>query len=393
MNLNQGLNSEVSELYPGWYQCRKTPNSKVNREKNKEVNQNNYYQDYFLNQLHNNYFIKASDGTYTAISFLITNDSIYRIIIRLPDRDETLVIIPQGSLFRSLSYLDQGSNTSQIASPQITSARTNKKKRNNRENSLFKKIFPALASSQVKIIKIPSTNEVIVNELLAIDRLTPRSITNFKFGLVYVKAGQTDESDIFNNNESSPDFIEFAQFLGRKITLSGWSRYNGGLDVNPEGKNGEHSIFIDFQDNQIMFHVSTMILTPSLSTLQVERKRHIGNDVAVIIFKEGNDPFSPLMITSGFIHAYFVVRKRSGEANQVTRYTVEIFYRDSMPILDTDLVKFPKGSYRQGDKFRNLLLDSLLKTERLALQAEVFKQRVTRLKSRALEDLYQRLAS
>ncbi len=37
---------------------------------------------------------------------------------------------------------------------------------------------------------------------------------------------------------------------------------------------------------------------------RVERKRHIGNDVVVLIFKEGNTPFDPLAIKSQFNRMY-----------------------------------------------------------------------------------------
>ena len=37
------------------------------------------------------------------------------------------------------------------------------------------------------------------------------------------------------------------------------------------------------------------------STTQIERKRHLGNDILMIVFKEGNGPpFSPNTITSEF---------------------------------------------------------------------------------------------
>jgi RAP1 GTPase activating protein 1 len=49
-----------------------------------------------------------------------------------------------------------------------------------------------------------------------------------------------------------------------------------------------------------MFHVSTMIPHTPNDTQQVERKRHIGNDIVVIIFKEGNTPFNPSLIRSHF---------------------------------------------------------------------------------------------
>lgn len=42
--------------------------------------------------------------------------------------------------------------------------------------------------------------------------------------------------------------------------------------------------------------------------LQLERKRHIGNDIVAIVFQEENTPFVPDMIASNFLHAYVVVQ-------------------------------------------------------------------------------------
>jgi hypothetical protein len=49
---------------------------------------------------------------------------------------------------------------------------------------------------------------------------------------------------------------------------------------------------------------------------QVERKRHIGNDIVVIIFQEGTTPFYPGCIRSDFNHVFFVVRKEVNEAGK-----------------------------------------------------------------------------
>lgn len=42
--------------------------------------------------------------------------------------------------------------------------------------------------------------------------------------------------------------------------------------------------------------------------LQLQRKRHIGNDIVAILFQEENTPFVPDMIASNFLHAYVVVQ-------------------------------------------------------------------------------------
>lgn len=40
---------------------------------------------------------------------------------------------------------------------------------------------------------------------------------------------------------------------------------------------------------------------------QLQRKRHIGNDIVAIVFQEENTPFVPDMIASHFLHAYIIV--------------------------------------------------------------------------------------
>jgi hypothetical protein len=53
-----------------------------------------------------------------------------------------------------------------------------------------------------------------------------------------------------------------------------------------------------------MFHVSTLLPFFPEDPQQVERKRHLGNDVVIVIFREGpNDPFTPLIIRSQFNRA------------------------------------------------------------------------------------------
>lgn len=45
---------------------------------------------------------------------------------------------------------------------------------------------------------------------------------------------------------------------------------------------------------------------------QLQRKRHIGNDIVAIIFQDESTPFVPDMIASNFLHAYVVVQLTHG---------------------------------------------------------------------------------
>ena len=57
-------------------------------------------------------------------------------------------------------------------------------------------------------------------------------VTNYKFGILYCTDGQTDENDMFANDNPSEDFKKFLSFIGDEITLKGWKHFRGGLDVN-----------------------------------------------------------------------------------------------------------------------------------------------------------------
>lgn len=49
-----------------------------------------------------------------------------------------------------------------------------------------------------------------------------------------------------------------------------------------------------------MFHVSTLLPHDAVNPQQLERKRHLGNDIVVIVFKEGDQLYDPNCIKSEF---------------------------------------------------------------------------------------------
>ena len=51
---------------------------------------------------------------------------------------------------------------------------------------------------------------------------------------------------------------------------------------------------------EVMFHVSTMLPFEATNAQQLARKRHIGNDIGLILFVDGKTPYLPDTITSRF---------------------------------------------------------------------------------------------
>jgi RAP1 GTPase activating protein 1 len=163
----------------------------------------------------------------------------------------------------------------------------------------IKAAVPDLAKINLIKVKGPELSE----EMLKMEAKEVVLGARYKFGVLYAKAGQT-EDEIFANEKPSADFEEFCDFLGDKIPLLGWTKYTGGLDVK-SGSTGEFSVFKEVDGIAVMFHVCTMLPAQIHDLQRVERKRHIGNDVVTFVFKEGDDPFVPTILTSQFIRASF----------------------------------------------------------------------------------------
>ncbi|GIY80218.1 signal-induced proliferation-associated 1-like protein 2 [Caerostris extrusa] len=140
-------------------------------------------------------------------------------------------------------------------------------------------------------------------------RLDEQALTKtFKIGVMYCKAGQGTEEEMYNNEFAGPAFEEFLDMLGQRARLKGFEKYRGGLDTKTD-TTGLYSIFTTHQDCEVMFHVSTLLPYTPNNKQQLLRKRHIGNDIVTIVFQEPDAlPFTPKNIRSQFQHVFLVVR-------------------------------------------------------------------------------------
>ena len=64
--------------------------------------------------------------------------------------------------------------------------------------------------------------------LMKIDQLGIHK--TFKVGVLYCKAGQVTEEEMYNNEFSGPAFSEFLEVLGQRVRLQNFDKYRGGLD-------------------------------------------------------------------------------------------------------------------------------------------------------------------
>jgi hypothetical protein len=216
-------------------------------------------------------------------------------------------------------------------------------------------------------------------------------IKNFKFGVLNCRDGQTDEADIYGNMEVSPAYEEFLQFLGNRLPLRGWSGYKGGLDVKKD-VSGTHAITASLDDTNVIFHVCSMIpLDKDPEQSLLERKRHIGNDVVVVIFKEGSQQLDPSTWRSQFNHVFVVVSKderKSQKEDGKTVYRLEVAFKPQCPAALPALPDPP--SFEKGRDFHKFLLAKLINAERSTTRiTPVFKQKMDKMRGLVLRDAVQ----
>lgn len=60
-------------------------------------------------------------------------------------------------------------------------------------------------------------------------------------------------------------------------------------------------MYTEYQGYQVMFHVATLLPYSTSNKQQLERKRHVGNDIAVILFQDSDStPFCPAFMRTHF---------------------------------------------------------------------------------------------
>ncbi|WAR14949.1 RPGP1-like protein [Mya arenaria] len=157
----------------------------------------------------------------------------------------------------------------------------------------------------------------------------------------------TKEEELFGNIGHSPAMEEFLQCIGHRVSLRNFEGYRGGLDT-VHGQTGLESLYTQFHGREIMFHVSTMLPFTEGDTQQLQRKRHIGNDIVAIVFQEENTPFVPN-------HSHC------------------------------------KGRCSLGPELREIILTKLLNAELACYKAEQFAKLEERTRTALLDCLYQDL--
>lgn len=243
-----------------------------------------------------------------------------------------------------------------------------------------RKLLKAAGLESVKTTRIKDKTFSV--RLRDFEKQTRQERSFYKFGVLYCRDTQ-DENAMYSNRheDTSPQYRAFLSWLGTEVKLNGFQGYRGGLDVRGDST-GTHSIHRQFDAKEIMFHVSTMLPFSAHDPQQLERKRHLGNDIVLIIFKDGSAPLDPARITSQFNSIFVVVSSAVHEGQ--TWYRVQIARK---ALVESCKPRFTTELFHQGPVFADWFFTKLINSERSAIDSPVFAKKMERTRQLTLQGL------
>ncbi|KAG7223107.1 hypothetical protein INR49_015866 [Caranx melampygus] len=158
-----------------------------------------------------------------------------------------------------------------------------------------------------------------------------------------------------------------------------YQKFRGGLDVS-HGQTGSESVYTVFRQREIMFHVSTKLPFTEGDVQQLQRKRHIGNDIVAAVFQEEPTPFVPDMIASNFLHAYVLVQVENPCVCYSERGCTSFWTPSPNPAV-----------FKKGPEFRDFLLTKLINAENACYKSDKFAKLEGRTRAALLDNLHDEL--
>ncbi|ORX45469.1 hypothetical protein DM01DRAFT_1398139, partial [Hesseltinella vesiculosa] len=208
---------------------------------------------------------------------------------------------------------------------------------------------------------------------------------HYKIGVLLIKDGQAKEEEWFANKNDSPDFDEFLSIIGQRQALLGYQGWAAGLDTKT-GDSGEHIYVTNWQKHDIAYHVAPLIPLRQGDRQQIQRKRHIGNDIVCLVFVQGCQPFNPAAIKSQFLHVFIVVHKEQRQGKDAWR--VEITSVEHVPAFGPPLPQH--GLFFDKHQLRSFLLAKMINAEYAGLKSPKFASPLARAREGILANIVDR---
>lgn len=233
---------------------------------------------------------------------------------------------------------------------------------------------------QLGCLRLAIPGPTTEQQLLKLDQ---QGLSNhYKVGILYCKANQSTEEEMYNNEEGGVAFEEFLDLIGQRIRLRDFDKYKAGLD-NKMDSTGLYSVYSQHQGCEVMFHVSTLLPFTPNNRQQLLRKRHIGNDIVTIVFQEpGAQSFTPKHIRSQFQHVFIIIRVVN-PCTDHTQYQVAVTRSKEVPVFGPPI---PTGAtFPKSKSFVDFLLAKIINAEHAAHRSDKFATMATRTRQEYLK--------
>uniref|UniRef100_A0A8C5WG39 Signal induced proliferation associated 1 like 3 n=1 Tax=Leptobrachium leishanense TaxID=445787 RepID=A0A8C5WG39_9ANUR len=326
-----------------------------------------YFQDYFHGKEHSNYF--GVDEKLGPVAVSLKRD-------KLEDSKDYGLQFQYRIIFRTSELVTLRGMIQEDAVPSTSKHGT---VRGLPLKDVLEAVIPEL---NIHCLRLAMNSPKVTEQLLKLDE--QGLFRKHKVGILYCKAGQSLEEEMYNNESAGPAFEEFLSLVGEKVCLRGFTKYAAQLDTKTDST-GTHSLYTTYQDYEIMFHVSTLLPYTPNNRQQLLRKRHIGNDIVTVIFQEpGAMPFTPQNIRSHFQHVFIIIRVHDPCTENVC-YSVAVTRSKDVPPFGPPI---PSGvTFRKSDVFRDFLLAKVINAENAAHKSDKFHTMATRTRQEYLKDL------
>ncbi|XP_007908635.1 tuberin isoform X3 [Callorhinchus milii] len=176
---------------------------------------------------------------------------------------------------------------------------------------------PFFGSEANKPLLVPKT-EITERAIKVLDQMPPYD--THKIGVVYVGEGQTNnEVEILSNAYGSSRYAQFLTGLGKLIHLQDCNPeqiFLGGLDTY--GDDGQFTYCWHDDIMQAIFHIATLMPNKESDKACCNKKRHIGNDYVVIVYKDTEEEYKLGTIKGQFNFVEIIIKALDFESNLVT---------------------------------------------------------------------------
>ncbi|XP_067859557.1 tuberin isoform X3 [Heptranchias perlo] len=253
---------------------------------------------------------------------------------------------------------------------------------------------PFFGSEANKPLLVPKT-EVTERAIKVLDQMPPYD--THKIGIVYVGEGQTNnEVEILSNAYGSSRYAQFLTGLGKLIYLQDCNPeqiFLGGLDTS--GDDGQFTYCWHDDIMQAIFHIATLMPNKESDKACCNKKRHIGNDYVVVIYKDTEEEYKLGTIKGQFNFVEIIIKPLDFESNLVTLQA----RKDMEGLVDTSVARIVSDKnlallVRQMALHANMASlvhhNSAVPSEAYASKWLARLRQIKRIRSKVYEDLQYR---